>query len=63
MSRRVPRGGPGPEWPNEPDDGQAYGHRGAQRNGYGPNAYGQHLPNGGLSGTGRGQGNMATFRN
>ena len=36
MSRRVPRGGPGPEWPNEPDDGQAYGHRGAQRNGYGP---------------------------
>ena len=39
MSRRVPRGGPGPEWPNEPDDGQAYGHRGAQRNGYGPNGY------------------------
>jgi hypothetical protein len=35
----VPRGGPGPEWPNEPDDGQAYGHRGAQRNGYGPDGY------------------------
>jgi hypothetical protein len=39
MSRRVPRGGPGPEWPNGPDDGQAYGHRSAQRNGYGPNGY------------------------
>jgi hypothetical protein len=35
MSRRVPRGGPGSEWPNEPDDGQAYGDQGAQRNGYG----------------------------
>ena len=39
MSRRVPRGGPGPEWPNEPDDGQAYGDQGAQHNGYGPNGY------------------------
>ena len=29
MSRRVPRGGPGPEWPGEPDDGQAYGDQGA----------------------------------
>ena len=36
MSRRVPRGGLGPEWP-EPDDGQAYGDQGAQHNGYGPN--------------------------
>jgi hypothetical protein len=35
MSRRVPRGGLGPEWP-EPDDGQAYGDQGAQRDGYGP---------------------------
>ena len=35
MSRRVPRGGPGPEWPNEPDEGQAYGDQGAQPNGYG----------------------------
>ena len=35
MSRRVPRGGLGPEWPNEPDDGQAYGDQGAQRNGNG----------------------------
>ena len=33
MSRRVPRGGLGPEWPNEPDDGQAYGDQGAQSNG------------------------------
>ena len=39
MSRRVPRGGLGPEWPNEPDDGQAYGDQGAQRDGYGPNGY------------------------
>jgi hypothetical protein len=37
MSRRVPRGGLGPEWPNEPEDGQAYGDQGAQENGYGPN--------------------------
>jgi hypothetical protein len=28
MSRRVPRGGLGPEWRNEPDDGQAYGDQG-----------------------------------
>ena len=39
MSRRVPRGGPGAEWPNEPDEGQAYGDQGAQPNGYGPNGY------------------------
>ncbi len=30
MSRRVPRGGLGPEWPSEPDDGQAHGDQGAQ---------------------------------
>ena len=35
MSRRVPHGGPGPEWPDEPGDGQAYGDQGAERNGYG----------------------------
>ena len=35
MSRRVPRGGLGPEWPDEPDDGQAHGDQGAQRNGNG----------------------------
>jgi hypothetical protein len=35
MSQRVPRGGLGPEWPNEPDDGQAHGDQGAQRNGNG----------------------------
>jgi Phosphodiester glycosidase len=35
MSQRVPRGGLGPEWPNEPDDGQAKGDQGAQRNGNG----------------------------
>jgi len=35
MSRRVPRGGLGPEWPNEPDDGQAHWGQGAQRNGNG----------------------------
>jgi hypothetical protein len=46
MSRRVPRGGLGPEWPNQPDDGQAYGgDQGAQRNGYGHDGY---------DGTGRG---------
>jgi hypothetical protein len=37
MSRRVPRGGPGPEWPDEPDDGQANGDQGVQHTGYGPN--------------------------
>ena len=35
MSQRVPRGGLGPEWPSEPDDGQAQEHQGAQRNGNG----------------------------
>jgi hypothetical protein len=35
MSRRVPRSGPGPEWPEEPGDGQAYGDQSAERNGYG----------------------------
>ena len=35
MSRRVPRGGPGPEWPNAPDDWQAHVDPGAQRNGNG----------------------------
>ena len=45
MSRRVPRGGLGPEWPNEPDDGQAYGDQGAQRDGYGPNGYNGHNGN------------------
>src|SRR5258708_14448531 len=35
MSQRVPRGGLGPEWPNEPDDGQAKGDQGAKRNGNG----------------------------
>jgi hypothetical protein len=39
MSRRVPRGEPGPEWPNEPDDGQAYGDQGAQRDDYGYGGY------------------------
>ncbi len=48
MSRRVPRGGPGPEWPSDPDDGQAYGDQGAAaRNGYG---------HGGYDGNGRGAG-------
>ena len=35
MSRRVPLGGLGPEWPNEPDDGQAHGDQGARHNGNG----------------------------
>ena len=35
MSRRVPRGGPGPEWSSESDDDHAYGDQGAQRDGYG----------------------------
>ena len=48
MSRRVPRGGLGPEWPNEPEDGQAYGDQGAQENGYGPNG------NNGNNGNGHG---------
>ena len=39
MSRRVPRGGLGPEWPDEPDDGQAYGDQGVHHNGYGPDGY------------------------
>jgi Phosphodiester glycosidase len=39
MSRQVPRGGLGPEWPNEPDDGQAYGEQGAPPNAYGPSGY------------------------
>jgi hypothetical protein len=42
MSRRVPREGPGPEWPIEPEDGQAYGDQGAQRD------------DGGYDGNGRG---------
>ena len=49
MSRRVPRGGLGPEWPGEPDDGQAYGDQGVQHNGNGApgqdqqqHQYGQH---------------------
>ena len=33
MSRRVPHGGLGPQWPDEPDDGQAQGDQGARRNG------------------------------
>ena len=39
MSRQVPRGGLGPEWPNEPDDGQAYGEQGAPHNAYGSSGY------------------------
>jgi hypothetical protein len=39
MSRRVPPGGPGPEWPNEPDDGQSYGDQGSPGNGYGYNGH------------------------
>jgi hypothetical protein len=46
MSRRVPRGGLGPEWPDEPDDGQAYGDQGVQHNGYGPNGYNGYNSNG-----------------
>jgi hypothetical protein len=53
MSRRVPRGGPGPEWPNEPDDGQAYGDPGAQRNGNG--APGQDQQQHQYGGPGRGR--------
>ena len=48
MSRRAPRGGPGPEWPSEPDDSQEYGDQGAAaRNGNGNG-------NGGYDGNGRG---------
>jgi hypothetical protein len=36
MSRRVPRGGLGPD---QPDDRQAYGDHGAQSNSYGPSGY------------------------
>jgi len=55
MSRRVPRGGPGPEWPNEPDDGQAHGDRGAQRNGNGaPGRDQQQRRHGQYGGPGRG---------
>ncbi len=41
MSRRMPHGGRGPEWPDEPDDGQAYPGEGqsARRDGYGPDGY------------------------
>ena len=46
MSRRVPRGGLGPEWPDEPDDGQAYGDQGVQHNGYRPNGYNGYNGNG-----------------
>jgi hypothetical protein len=52
MSRRVPRGGPGPEWPSEPDDGQAYGDQGTQRNDYGRSGY--NWPNS-YNGNGYGQ--------
>ncbi len=50
MSRRVPRGGLGPQRP-EPGDGQAYGDQGAQHDGYGPNG-----PNGHNGYPGDGQG-------
>ena len=46
MSRRVPRGGLGPEWPDEPDDGQAHGDQGVQHNGYRPNGYNGYNGNG-----------------
>ena len=46
MSRRVPRGGLGPEWPDEPDGGQAYGDQGVQHNGYRPNGYNGYNGNG-----------------
>ena len=40
MSRRMPRGGVSPEWPQEPDDPRAYGgDQGAPRDGYGHNGY------------------------
>jgi Phosphodiester glycosidase len=62
MARRVPRGGLGPEWQNEPDDGQAYGDQGAQHDGYGPNGYNGY--NGDPRGyqDGRGQGNMRRYQ-
>jgi hypothetical protein len=41
MSRRVPRGGAGPEWPSEPEDDQAYGDQGAQRPAYGQDGNGR----------------------
>jgi hypothetical protein len=45
MARRVPRGGPRPEWPDEPDHGQDHGgDRGAQRNGYGQDGTGRGAP-------------------
>jgi hypothetical protein len=50
MSRRVPYGGPRPEWPSEPEYGQGgNGDQEAQRNGYGQGgngrgAYGQEQP-------------------
>jgi hypothetical protein len=46
MSRRVPSGGLGPEWPNEPDDGQAYSDQGAQHNAHGPNGRNGYNGNG-----------------
>ena len=56
MSRRVPRGGLGPEWPDEPDDGQAYGDQGVQHNGYRPNGYNGYNGNGNWNGApGQGQ--------
>ena len=66
MSRRVPHGGPGREWLNEPDDGQAHEDQGAQRNGngYQGNGYAGHAypENNGWQ-DGHPQGNMRRYEN
>jgi hypothetical protein len=55
MSGRVPRGGLGPEWPDQPDDGRAHGDPGAQHNGNGaPGQDQQQHPYGQHGGPGRG---------
>jgi hypothetical protein len=47
VSRRMPRGGVGSEWPDGPDDGQTYGgDQGAARNGYGYDGYNGREGNG-----------------
>jgi hypothetical protein len=54
MSHRVPRGGLGPEWPDEPDDGQAQEDQGVQRNGNGAPGQDQQQPQyGQYGGSGR----------
>jgi hypothetical protein len=61
MTRKVPRGGLGPQWQDQPGDGQAYGGGDARRNGCRPSGYNGY--GGDLRGyrAGRVRGNMRRY--